>query len=302
MKKLFSLLLYIIPFQVIFAQEGKITYKVVTFMTNQSFYLNGGTRAAFGGKSRYYFTIALPENTVEWYYAITTTPNENQNKSIGLASQLMKFIDPTAGIASTAASALMAPTGADVCDVYLVPDKASADNFTNKVGDFNYFRSDSRENYRGGVIQVRDVTKGTYFLSFKNPSATTGIGINVEVAAIVAEKSSSRQKGELYGSMGWKAYQSGDYERCLDLSKKAIELDSSLSWVQCNIALVYLITNKPEAIDSYVRAIDLIKRGAHAKEYISAAIKDIDDAKQKLGPIKDADLIRSLLMDEYKKY
>jgi hypothetical protein len=306
MKQLFAFILAAGLFLSSYAQEETVHYKVVTFMTNQSFYLNGGARAAFGGKSRTYLYFTLPTNTIEWYYAITTTPNENQNVSIGLANQLMKVVDPTGGIASTALSSLITPTGSGACDIYLLTDQQVLNKFISKEYQTPaYIMSGTRENFKQGVIPIRDAVRGTYYLAFRNPSGSQGINVNVEIAAIVAEKgvkSESQQKAELYGSLGWKAYQSGDLDKCLELSKKALTFDGSLCWVQCNVALVYLVTGKPEATDEYIKAIELVKQSKHAKEYLTGAIKDIDDAKQTKGTIKDADLVRSLLMDEYRRY
>jgi len=308
MKKPLLVLLLLYFSVTIFCQEQQtLTYKVVTFMTNQSFYLNGGTRAFFGGKSRTYLLISPPPNTIEWYYAITTTQNEHQNVSIGLATQLMKLVDPTQGIASTALSSLIAPTGSGACDIYLINNQQMLNKFISKEYQTpSYVVSGTRENFKHGVVPVRDAIKGNYFLAFRNPSGSEGINVNVEVAAIVAEpskvqKSSTQQKAELYGNLGWKSYQAGDLDKCLELSRKALALDSSLCWAQCNIALVYLVTSKPEALDEYIKALDLVKKSQHVRNYLAAAIKDINDAQQSKGDIKDAELIKSLLSEEYKK-
>ena len=65
-----------------------------------------------GGKSRTYLMVGLPVNTVKWYYAVTSILNQNQNQSIGLATQLIKLVDPVAGVAANAISSIIAPTGA----------------------------------------------------------------------------------------------------------------------------------------------------------------------------------------------
>ncbi len=171
-------------------QTTQIVRKVVQVMPEQTFYLNGGMRAAFGGKSRTYYKVDLPKNTVEWYYTFSTLESQNSGvHSLKLASQLTRLVDPT-GMTAIAVSAIMSPTGSSSCDIYLM-DRQNADAFVNKVdnngGTYTYTISGSRQNYRNGVVQVKDATFGTYYLGFKNPSSSTGIDISFEVAAIVEE-------------------------------------------------------------------------------------------------------------------
>jgi hypothetical protein len=168
--------------------QSQSAYKVVSVISTENFYLNGGTRALLGGKSRTYLMISLPANTVEWYYAVTSTPNQNQNQSIGLATQLIKLVDPAAGIAANAISSIIAPTGAGVCDVYLMSDQNSVMRYVNKQpGQVSAIMSGSRENFREGVVDIKDALQGTYFLVLRNPSASQGINISIEVAAVVRE-------------------------------------------------------------------------------------------------------------------
>ena len=307
MRRLFAISILFLCLNCASPQEYKTTYKVVTVISNQSLYLNGGARADFGGKSRDIFLINLPPNTVEWYYAFSSTPNQSQTQNIGLATQLMKFIDPEAGMMASVLAKIISPTGAGVCDVYVFKDQASVNNFRVKQGQFNYLLADSRENFKQGVVQVRDAISGPFIIGLKNPSAFQGISVNLEIAAIVAErkpiiKSEVLQKATLYGELGWKAFQGGDYEKCLEYSKKAILIDSTLAWVENNIALTYLITGKAEAMDVYIQAIELMKQSSTPKKWLASSIHDLDEAKAKIEELKYFEMIRGLLMDEYKKY
>jgi len=171
-----------------FSQTTSPAYKVVSVISKESFYLNGGARAMVGGRSRTYLQVTLPPNTVEWYYALTSTPNQGQNSSIGLASQLLKLIDPVGGVAESAISSIITPTGAGVCDVFLMSDQNSVMRYVNKQpGQPQTIMSATRENFRQGVVNVKDIISGTHFLVFRNPSAMQGINLTVEVAAIVRE-------------------------------------------------------------------------------------------------------------------
>ena len=186
---LIALSIFIITFSIT-GQNYKKIRKVVPIQTNQSFYLNGGTRATFGGKSRTSLLITLPKNTIEWYYVFSTSPNEGNSQSINLVAQLTKIIDPT-GVTAIATTALFAPTGnGGACDIYLV-DRPNLDKFIKKVdnlgGSFSYILEGTRENFKNGVVQIKGINSGIWFLGFKNPSASTGVNITVEVAAIVEE-------------------------------------------------------------------------------------------------------------------
>jgi len=283
--------------------------KVVQVMSPQTFYLNGGTRATFGGKSRILINISLPPNTVEWYYSFSTSKNENSSMSIGLISQLTKLVDPT-GLTAIATSSILTPTGAGVCDIYLM-DRKNADAFMEKVdnlgGSYYYEISGSRENYKNGTVQIKYIASGNRCLGFKNPSATQGISITFEVAAIVEEtkliqKSETEQKVEMYGSLGWKAYEKGEYDKCLELSKKALEFNPDLGWVHNNIGLVLLIKGDYiSAIDSYSTAITLFKKSDNPKHWFSEAIKDLNNLIAKHGQVEGANDILEMLKLEQRK-
>ncbi|HYE55360.1 MAG TPA: hypothetical protein VD996_10965, partial [Chitinophagaceae bacterium] len=187
------------------SQEPIRTRKVVQVMPQQEMYLNGGIRSAFGGKSRVYYQITLPPNTVEWYYVVTTHPAE-QHPSLNLLPQLTKLLDPT-GTTAILASAIMTPTGSNTCDVYLM-DRANADAFIQKAdnngGKYFHVVSANRENFRNGTVQINNIKQGTWYLGFKNPSESQGIGISFEVAAIVEEVGYAveQTKAINYGNLG----------------------------------------------------------------------------------------------------
>lgn len=277
--------------------------KVVQVLTPQTFYLNGGTRATFGGKSRTWFIIPLPSNTVEWYYSFTTTKNENSSSTIGLLSQLTRLYDPT-GMTAIATNSILTPSGAGVCDIYLM-DRKNAEAFYEKVdnwgGAFNYQGIGSRENFKNGTIQIKDNPTGNWCLGFKNPSATEGISITFEVVAIVEEtkiieKTETETKAEMFGGLGWKAYEKGEYDKCLELSKKALEFNPNIGWVHNNIGLVYLIKGEYiTAIDSYSTAINLFKKSDSPSHWFNEAIKDLKALIVKHGQLEGSDDILEML-------
>lgn len=281
------------------------TRKVVQLYPQQNFYLNGGTRALFGAVSRQSYNIVLPSGTVEWYYTITTakgTPNE----AINLAPQLVKLIDPS-GITSIAVSAILAPTGAGVVDAYLfLPQYNNA--FTAKT-NFTYFTFNSRQNFRSGTIQVRDViSPGTYILGFRNPSANEGIGVSFEAVAIVEETTGSENvsndntsKAIEYGNIGWRSYQAGDIEKCIEYSMKALSLNSGLGYVKANLGLCYLIKqDQSTSTDYYIDALSDFKKitdKAQRSVAINGALKDIKDLLKTNPSVKGVEQIKSMYND-----
>lgn len=292
------------------AQTIQKTRKVVEIMPSQTFYLNGGNRATFGGKSRVWYNIQLPENTVEWYYSFTTTKGQDPTASIQLISQLTRMVDPT-GFSAIATNAILTPSGAAVCDLYLM-DRPNADKFLEKVdnwgGSYNYLVNGSRLNYKEGVVQVRDAVSGSYCLGFKNPSAVQGITITFEVVAIVeeinvAEKTETQTKAEIFAEMGWKAYERGEYDKCLELSKKALKVNPEIGWVNSNIGLVHLIKKDYiTAIECYANAVAFFKKDIHnTKLYLDEAIKDLNNLVAKHGQVEGTKDIMDMLKMEYQK-
>lgn len=304
MKKL--LLAFVTVFSILtcFSQSSFKERRVVSVLEQQVIFLNGGLRASFGGKSREYFEIKLPPNTVEWYYTITTFEGEKTDIDLNLVPQLTRALDPT-GFTSIAISAILAPTGSRTCDVYIM-DWPNTQAFIKKVdnngGTYYFNRSAKRENFREGVVQIKDAVAGSWFLGIKNPSSSTGIGIALEVAAIVEEPAENVDKAILYGNMGWKAFEEGEIDKCIELSKKALALYKALGYVKGNLGLCYLIKNdEATATDYYVDALSdfkKMKEKVYARDQIKAMLDDITNATIKYSQLKQSQFIKELLLSE----
>lgn len=288
-------------------QSSVKTRKVVPLYAQQNFFLNGGLRANFGGQSRVTYQITLPPGTVEWYYTVSTasgTPNE----SINLVPQLTRLVDPT-GVTSIVASAILAPTGSNSIDCLLMtPQDQSAFLQMADIGSVRRFPADSRQNFRSGTIQVRDVIlPGTYILGFRNPSASTGIGVSFEAAAIVEERSTNpdAEKAVNYGNLGWKAFENGDVAKCIEYSKKALSLDNSLGYVKANLGLCYLVQNdEPTATEYYIEALSDFKKVSDKVQrstMLNSVIRDINNVLKKQQVLKGADEIKSMYKNELLK-
>lgn len=171
------------------SQTIKKERKLVQVISPQTYYLNGGTRATFGGKSRTMLKIDLPKNTFEWFYSFSTNKGQNSKSQLNLFGELTRIYDPS-GLTAIATNKLISPTGANVCDVYLM-NRKNADAFMEKIdnlgGTYNYYLTGSRENFRNGIVQIKDNLSNDLFLGFKNPSLSEGISVTVEVVAIIEE-------------------------------------------------------------------------------------------------------------------
>jgi hypothetical protein len=184
MKALFLLLIFC-KSAISFAQSTKPVYKVVPVVTSHSFYLKGGSRAMIGNSSRQVLPISLPANTVEWYYTITTTNNRKLSLNSDLTGQLDKLLVPELGITSNASGSIAVPGGSGNCDVYVMTNPNEVNKYVNKKPAISFLMNDSRQNYISGVIQVKDFLYGSCFLVLRNPSASQGLNVTVEVTAIV---------------------------------------------------------------------------------------------------------------------
>ncbi len=184
MKTLFLLLIFC-KSALSFAQITKPVYKIVPVVTSHSFYLKGGSRAMVGNSSRQVLPINLPANTIEWYYTIATTNNRKQSLNSDLTGQLDKLLVSDPGINSNALSAIAVPGGSGICDVYVMTNPNEVNKYVNKQPAVSFLMNDSRQNYTSGVIQVKDFLYGSCFLVLRNPSASQGLNVTVEVTAIV---------------------------------------------------------------------------------------------------------------------
>jgi hypothetical protein len=165
-------------------------YITRTIVPASKYYINSGSNATFStGKSRIVIPVTLPSNTVEWYYEFTASRDESQIDQVmsnfKLAEELSTLIDQS-GIVGFTINMLTRPPGGDVCDIYLL-DNYNAGQFKLK----NYYQPipiGSRENLASGIVKMSQSTTETIFLGIKNPDATHGIHVAVEVIAITHEQ------------------------------------------------------------------------------------------------------------------
>lgn len=304
----------------LFSQEIITKFESVQLIKPRVISLNGGMKSAAGGKSREYIKVDLPENTVEWYYSFTTSPGVSGTKNLNLATQIAAMLASktsvigtaltTTGITKEVMKSIEIPAGTNSADIYLC-DRTNIDKFLAKEdlnpfgGSFLFTMEGTVQNTKQAIVQINDITKGTVFLGLKNPSTLDGININIEVVAIVktqtiVEKSDNEKKAELYGSLGWKQFENGDYQKCIEYSEKANE-SFQLGWVNANKGLSLLLLNREtEAMEIYINAITLIKKQNNPNYVFAEVIKDLEKEINKNPSLKGAKEIKEIIKLEVK--
>ncbi len=174
-----------------FAQQVKPEVVV----SKHTFIVHSTTHSLFSDDYRNSIPINLPENTISWYYAVSTYNVQTSNNSSsgngllsGLAS-LAGSADPVAGIALNALNSKVAIVNEAECHVYLL-DEIENRNFMNYNG-FRYYEEGTRKNFNGGIVNVKNKAfiSGTWYLGFENPRFKDGVKIELEVVALVLDNS-----------------------------------------------------------------------------------------------------------------
>jgi tetratricopeptide (TPR) repeat protein len=94
-----------------------------------------------------------------------------------------------------------------------------------------------------------------------------------------------------FGIKGWSEFKLGNYDQCINYSRKALEIDNTLWFAQFNVALVYLIQKNPNAFNKYQNICNFYFN----KEMIKEALKDITDYESIHGEINGSEPIKLLL-------
>lgn len=304
MKKIYYLaVLALLSFQFCFAQEYETVRESKQIIESRSFYLNGGLRSSFGGKSRVYLKIDLPPNTIKWYYSFSTAQGESGTQNMHLALQLAGMIADPSGISSSTLSAIQVPDGVASADIYLC-NKENIDAFMEKWdndgGSFYYTMEGTTQNTKQAVVEIDDITSGSVYLGLKNPSMNDGLNISIEVVAItettkLIEKSDAQQKAELYGGLGWTQFENGDYEMCIEYCDKAFA-EYELGWLLANKGLAQLMLNQEsEAMETYINAITLIKKQPSPEYVFTEMIVDLNNALELKPGLNGAEEIKQII-------
>jgi len=151
-------------------------------------------------------------------------------------------------------------------------------------------------------VQYIDNTRygNSFYIGLRNPSALSGIGIAIEVVAMVEEAVVDTPKAELYGDLGWKAYEKQDFKKALGYYEKALSYDPNLAYVHFNRNLIYLLQGTPTVVDSYVEAIALAEKDPDAQKIFQNALVDLKTLQANKPTLKNIDAIVELVSNEIK--
>ncbi|HEY2649700.1 MAG TPA: hypothetical protein VGI38_10920 [Puia sp.] len=164
------------------AQAVKKDFMVIPLLSQQSFYLKSNV-SANDKSSHEVLQVNLPANTVEWFYTIITKSGHGEFSNNDLTGQLVKLVDPDLGIPNN--GSILVPAGTGTCDVYLMTNPLELHKYINRRHAASFLMNDSREPFVSGAVSVKDFLDGSCYLIVRNPSASHGINVNIEVTAIV---------------------------------------------------------------------------------------------------------------------
>lgn len=184
------------------AQVETKNINVVKLVPEQNFLINGTANATLaGGRDRITVQISLPEGTKEWVYVFSCSSSNNGQGVIQLCSNLTKAID-LSGTTADMISAITAPDGDANCDVFLL-DKENKDLFESEA-EFSYFTIGRKLNIKNGVMPIRGLNNGPYYIGIRNNYTTNAINVKIEAAALVENTEvdltqwSVEKKNEMY--------------------------------------------------------------------------------------------------------
>ncbi|MBT1705153.1 hypothetical protein [Chryseosolibacter indicus] len=175
----------------------KKIYTPISIHEVQDFFINGGLNATFAnGKSRITIPISLPENTVEWYYRFSASRNkediENVKTNFKLLSEVATATFGLTGVSGMVTESifnnLAQPPGSDFCDIYLLPSEYRSTFEAKQDDQLRHYPDGGRQNFKSGNVRVTCCNTGQFYLGIKNPAATMGINVSIEVVAITVKE------------------------------------------------------------------------------------------------------------------
>lgn len=113
------------------------------------------------------------------------------------------------------------------------------------------------------------------------------------------EKALERDKNDPYtwGNMGWSLFGAEQYDKALEVSRKALGIDPKLIYVRLNVGLIYAAQDKWQ--DSQKEYKEAIKSTSLLE--LRAGIKDVRDAMKKLPDVMTLRRALSFLLSEERR-
>lgn len=162
--------------------------------------LNGTLNGAMGGNSRSIIEVALPPNTIEWYYTFTTARNKQSDNRLNTAIELTTKVASllassyTAGasvkfegLAENAIKSLVIPHGAIPINTYVI-DGNNSQLFLNGQQFNSYIVGNNTQSVSGSsLIKLNQYSPRLFYIALYNPNVTSGVLIDLEITATVLE-------------------------------------------------------------------------------------------------------------------
>lgn len=166
----------------------KAVYEIVK-LPIQNIYLNSTSNAFWkNGNTKSIIPVDLPEGTVEWYYEFTSSRSKEliqaNVEKFQLAAELSSLIDKS-GLLSASINVFTTPPGNDVCDIYLFENNYY-NQFLNEQ-QFNHFPVGTRQNYKSGVVQIRNLPLKKPMIGIQNKDMMYGINVSIQIIAVVSK-------------------------------------------------------------------------------------------------------------------
>ncbi len=110
----------------------------------------------------------------------------------------------------------------------------------------------------------------------------------------------NQDQANVFGNLGWTYFENGKIDESIKYGKKALTLcKEDMEWVEANIGLGYLVQDSIDlALEYYVQAITSSRNSTFGKQYIKAAIDDLEKYEAKYKIIGRHPEIIDLLMIE----
>jgi len=166
----------------------KKVYHPVYVQATQEFTIHSATHIT--GSNKEIVPIALPANTVKWFYKFSASRNKSEmaqvKDGLKLFDEIVSMCGTEGKVTAACVNLLSTPPGSDNCDVYLL-DEQNHVLFNNNT-NFQYTEEGTRTGLMSGKLEINSAIGQTYYLGIVNPSTFYAINVVVEVVAITQKE------------------------------------------------------------------------------------------------------------------
>ena len=157
-------------------------------LCNEHMKLNGGIRSQFGGMSRNFIPITIPEGTTHIAVSFNISESEDHIDDFALTSNILSIL-ATGNILSISdvMSNMSGKPGTGIIDFVLFDDPDCVGRYVRKEETTGCHSSFYRRNSKGGVYTYKldNPSRRQYWLCLRNPSEYSPVYFQVEATAIL---------------------------------------------------------------------------------------------------------------------